>query len=132
MPNGSLNLIRRYHDPQTVLFYLFGLGAVFTYAASPSAVFWPNLTEACYLALCSGLAIAGQYCITVGYRYVTAMEGSIVSSSPILLAAVLGPQIAVDPALVLRGWIGAAFIMGVNILSVLRKSRKAGQKTQNL
>jgi drug/metabolite transporter (DMT)-like permease len=118
-----LNLSRRYHDTQTVLFYLFGLGAILTYAAFPSAIFWPSRTEAYYLAMCSGFAIAGQYCITFGYRFVTAVEGGIISSSRILLAAILGPFIAADPFLLLRGWIGAAIIMGVNIVLAVRKAR---------
>jgi drug/metabolite transporter (DMT)-like permease len=118
-----LNLSRRHHDTQTVLFYLFGLGAILTFAAFPSAIFWPSRDEAHYLALCSGFAIAGQYCITFGYRYVTAVEGGIISSSRILLAAILGPFIAADPALLLKGWFGAAVIMGVNILLAVRKAR---------
>ena len=118
-----LNLSRRYHDTNTVLFYLFGLGAILTYAAFPSAIFWPSRSEVYYLALCSGFAIAGQYCITFGYRYVTAVEGGVISSSRILLAAILGPFIAADPVLLLKGWIGAAIIMGVNILLAVRKAR---------
>lgn len=118
-----LNVSRRYHDTQTVLFYLFGLGAILTYAAFPSSIFWPNRTEAYYLALCSGFAIVGQYCITFGYRFVTAVEGGIISSSRILLAAILGPFIAADPVLLLKGWIGAAIIMGVNIVLAMRKAR---------
>jgi drug/metabolite transporter (DMT)-like permease len=118
-----LNLSRRYHDTQTVLFYLFGLGAILTFTAFPSAIFWPTRSEAYYLALCSGFAIAGQYCITFGYRYVTAVEGGIISSSRILLAAILGPFIAADPVLLLKGWFGAAIIMGVNILLAVRKAR---------
>ena len=118
-----LNLSRRHHDTQTVLFYLFGLGAILTYTAFPSVIFWPGKDEAYFLALCSGLAIAGQYCITFGYRYVTAVEGGIISSSRILLAAILGPFIAADPVLLLRGWIGAAIIMGVNILLAVRKAK---------
>jgi drug/metabolite transporter (DMT)-like permease len=120
-----LNLSRRHHDTQTVLFYLFGLGAILTYAAFPSAIFWPSRSEAYYLALCSGFAIAGQYCITFGYRYVTAVEGGIISSSRILLAAILGPFIAADPVLLLKGWFGAAIIMGVNILLAVRKAGNA-------
>jgi drug/metabolite transporter (DMT)-like permease len=120
-----LNLSRRYHDTQTVLFYLFGLGAILTYAAFPSTIYWPSRSEAYYLALCSGLAIAGQYCITFGYRYVTAVEGGIISSSRILLAAILGPFIAADPVLLLKGWFGAAIILGVDILLAVRKAGNA-------
>lgn len=118
-----LNLSRRYHDTQTVLFYLFGLGAIFTYAAFPSAIYWPNPTQAYYLFLCSGLSILGQYCITFGHRYVTTVEGVTISSSRILIAAVLGPFVVGDPFLMLRGWLGAAIIMGVNILLAVRKAK---------
>ncbi|MEJ2155221.1 MAG: DMT family transporter [Desulfobacteraceae bacterium] len=120
-----LNLSRRYHDTQTVLFYLFGLGTIFTYAAFPSAIFWPSPTQAYYLFLCSGLSIVGQYCITFGHRYVSTVEGVTISSSRILIAAVLGPFVVGDPALTLRGWIGAAIIMGVNILLAVRKAKTA-------
>jgi hypothetical protein len=51
------------------------------------------------------------------------VEGGIISSSRILLAAILGPFIAADPALLLKGWFGAAVIMGVNILLAVRKAR---------
>ena len=119
-----LNLSRQHHDTQTVLFYLFGLGTILTYAAFPHAIFWPNRLEAYYLVLCSVLAIAGQYCITFGYRYVTAVEGGIISSSRILLAATLGPVIASDPALSVRGWIGAAIIFAVNVLLALSKRKR--------
>jgi drug/metabolite transporter (DMT)-like permease len=76
-----------------------------------------------YLALSSGFAIMGQYCITFGYRYVTAVEGGIISSSRILLAATLGPFIASDPFLDAWGWLGAALIFLVNAALAWRKSR---------
>ncbi len=118
-----LNLSRRHHDTQTVLFYLFGLGAIFTYTAFHTYIHWPTAREAYYLILCSGLAIIGQYCITFGYRYVTAVEGGIIASSRILLAAALGPFIAGDPWLTSWGWLGAAIIFSVNAFLAWRKAR---------
>ncbi len=118
-----LNLSRRHHDTQTVLFYLFGLGAIFTYTAFYTQIQWPTRLEAYYLALCSGLAIIGQYCITFGYRYITAVEGGIIASSRILVAATLGPYIAGDPWLTLWGWMGAAIIFSVNAFLAWRKAR---------
>jgi hypothetical protein len=56
------------------------------------------------------------------------VEGGIIASSRILLAAILGPFIAADPALLLKGWFGAAIILGVNILLAVRKARN-GQPT---
>jgi drug/metabolite transporter (DMT)-like permease len=57
----------------------------------------------------------------MGFRYVTAVEGSIVSSTRILLAAVLGPSLAADPPLSLAGWIGAMMIFGADVLLAYRK-----------
>lgn len=121
-----LNLSRQYHDTETVLFYLFGIGTLLTYAAFSDAIYWPRPIELYFLALSSGFAILGQYCITFGYRYVTAVEGGIISSSRILLAATMGPFIAADPFLDLRGWLGAGLIFLVNAALAWRKSNPGG------
>jgi drug/metabolite transporter (DMT)-like permease len=117
-----LNLSRQHHDTETILFYLFGIGSILTYAAFSEAIYWPSAVELNFLALSSGFSILGQYCITFGYRYVTAVEGGIISSSRILLAAIMGPFIAADPMLDTRGWGGAALIFLVNAALAWRKS----------
>ena len=58
----------------------------------------------------------------------TAMEGSILSSTRILLAAVLGPVLAADPPLSLSGWAGALLIFGAN---AALGARKAGEGLGN-
>ena len=58
-------------------------------------------------------------------KNVSTVEGVTISSSRILIAAVLGPFIVGDPALLLQGWLGAAIIMGVNILIAVRKARNS-------
>lgn len=118
-----LNISRRYHDTETILFYLFGVGTILTYAAFSYAIHWPRPIEMHFLLLSSFFAILGQYCITFGYRYVTAVEGGIISSSRILLAAIMGPIIAADPVLNLKGWIGAGLIFSVNAVLAWRKSK---------
>jgi drug/metabolite transporter (DMT)-like permease len=70
------------------------------------------------------LGVGGQYLLTLGFRYVTAVEGSIISSSRILLAAICGPLIAMDPALNVYGWIGALLIFGANVILAIRRSVK--------
>ncbi|WP_419658825.1 membrane protein, DUF6 [Desulfosarcina variabilis str. Montpellier] len=118
-----LNLSRQYHDANTVLFYMFGLGTILMYAFFRTSIFWPNPTEFYYLALCGGAGIVGQFLITLGFRYVTAVEGSVVSSSRILLAALLGPVLASDPRLGPTGWVGALLIFGANVVLAIRKGR---------
>ena len=120
----TLNASRRWHDTETILFYLFGIGTILIWLLFPRTVYWPSSKEAYYLLLCSGLSTLGQYCMTYGHRYVTAVEGSIIASTRILIAACLGPVIAADPQLTQRGWTGAALIFGANLALALRKTKK--------
>ncbi len=120
-----LNLSRQYHDTQTTLFFLFGTGSVVVFALFYDQMAIPSALEFKYLFWCSVFSIAGQYLITLGFKYVTAIEGGIISSTRILLAALLGPLIALDPALSVNGWIGALLIFIGNVGLTLRKARTA-------
>ncbi|WP_321493971.1 EamA family transporter [uncultured Desulfobacter sp.] len=84
----------------------------------------PNSRELIYLFWCSTLAIAGQFLLTQGFRYVTAIEGGIIASTRIFLAALLGPVLVMDPALSFAGWIGAFLIFTGNVLLTVKKVRK--------
>jgi drug/metabolite transporter (DMT)-like permease len=87
-----LNMSRQYHDTETILFYMFGLGSILIFGLFYDRIFWPGLLEFKYLFLCAAFGVGGQYLLTIGFRYVTAVEGSILSSLRILIAAVLGPR----------------------------------------
>ncbi len=116
-----LNISRRYHDSQTILFYMFGLGTILMLIFFHDAIFMPNLEELFYLLSCSVAGVLGQYLLTYGFLYVSAVEGSIISSSRILLAALLGPLLVADPALAISGWCGALLIFSANATLALRK-----------
>ncbi|MFT5699479.1 MAG: drug/metabolite transporter (DMT)-like permease [Desulforhopalus sp.] len=117
-----LNVSRRCHDSQTILFVLFALGAVLIYCFFYEVIFWPDKKEFGYLLACSVAGVAGQYLLTYGFLFVTAVEGSIISSSRILLAALLGPLIAGDPPLAIIGWCGALLIFTANAVLAIRKA----------
>lgn len=119
-----LNLSRQVHDTETTLFFLFGLGSAMIYIVFFHQIHLPQPLELKYLLNCSIASIAGQYLITIGFKYVTAIEGGIISSTRILLAAVLGPFIAMDPALSASGWIGAFLIFAGNVFLTLRRARR--------
>jgi drug/metabolite transporter (DMT)-like permease len=116
-----LNRSRKVHDSETVLFYMFGLGSLMIYAGFHDRMVIRHAIDIVYLVLCGAFGIAGQYLITAGFRYVTAVEGSILSSTRILMAAFAGPLIAIDPALTARGWFGAMLIFSANAYLALRK-----------
>lgn len=117
-----LNLSRQDHDTHTTLFVMFSLGGAVVFCLFYHQMRIPSVEEAKYLFGCSSIAIAGQYLLTVGFKYVTAIEGSIISSTRILLAAMLGPFIAMDPALSFYGWVGAFLIFSGNVVLTLRKT----------
>ncbi len=118
-----LNLCRRYNDSQTILLFLFGLGAVVIYLGFSDAIFWPERTDFLFLFACSIAGVMGQYLLTYGFLFVSAVEGSIISSSRILFAALLGPLMTGEPPLQLLGWTGALLIFSANAILAIRKSR---------
>ncbi len=118
-----LNISRQYHDTHTILFYMFGLGTMVIYALFYRHIFFPDTLEFYYLVLCAAFGIAGQYLLTLGFRYVTAVEGSIISSTRILLAALLGSFLVSEPALTVAGWLGALLIFGANVVLAARKRK---------
>lgn len=117
-----LNLSRQYDDSQTILFYMFAGGTVLVWILFHDRLHMPDRIEIYYLALCSLLGVGGQYLLTFGFRYVTAVEGSIISSTRILLAALLGPLVVGDPPLTLAGWIGALLIFAANVVLALHRA----------
>jgi len=118
-----LNISRRYHDSQTILLFMFGVGALVIFLLFHKSIFWPDRQEFLFLLACSSVGVLGQYLLTFGFLYVTAVEGSIISSSRILLAAILGPLLVADPALTFSGWCGALLIFAANTTLAMRKSR---------
>jgi drug/metabolite transporter (DMT)-like permease len=117
-----LNVSRRYHDSQTILFFLFGLGSMLILLFFHDKIFLPNGTELFFLLSCSVAGVLGQYLLTYGFLYVTAVNGSIISSTRILLAALLGPLLVADPPLTIVGWCGALLIFAANAALALRNS----------
>ena len=118
-----LNLCRKENDTETILFFLFGLGSIVMISIFHDKIYLPDAITLKYLLVCGFFSIAGQYLITIGFKYVTAIEGGIISSTRILIAAILGPFIVSDPVLSVSGGIGALLIFGCNIYLTLRKSK---------
>lgn len=116
-----VNLVRQYNDTDTILLFMFGIGASLLFIGFHDEIHWPTTAELYYLLLCALFGVCGQYLLTLGFRYVTPVEGSIISSSRILLAALLGPILVADPPLALWGWVGALLIFGTNVYLAWKK-----------
>jgi len=116
-----LNIVRRYNDTDTVLFFMFGLGMGLIYLLFPDTIYFPSFLEFKFLLIGGLFGVVGQYLLTIGFKYVTAVEGGIISSSRILIAAIAGPFLVADPHLAVSGWIGAILILGANVYLTIRK-----------
>lgn len=119
-----LNFSRRHHDTNTVLFFMFGLGSLVIFLLFHDRFFWPNHKELYYLGLCAATGVAGQYLLTIGFRFVSTVDGSIISSMRIFLAALLGPYVAGEMPLNAAGWLGAFLLFAANALLALRRGRE--------
>ncbi len=116
-----LNLARKEHDTDTILLYMFGFGALIILSIFYKTITWPDPVEFKYLILCSFFGIAGQYSLTLGHKFVTAVESGIISSTRILMAALLGPVITGDLPLSIYGWSGGLLIFSSNVILTIRK-----------
>lgn len=117
----ALKKTRQRNDTETVLVFMFGLGSMIIFIFGGGNFVWPDLLGACYLGMNAFFGVAGQYLMTFGQRYVSAIEGGIISTSRILLAAMLSPLLANEPVLSLFGWLGALMILSANIYLAYRR-----------
>ena len=125
----ALNRARQRNSATDLLFYVFGTGAVICLIGFYQEFFWPSWLEAQYLFGSAALSVIGQYALTLGFRYVTPVEGSIISSTRILIAAALGPVLLAGEVLSLGGWVGAALIFLANVLLAHRLWQAADKQT---
>ena len=61
-----LNVSRQYHDTDTILFFMFGLGSAFIYLLYRKHIFMPDPQALFYLLMCAGFGVVGQYLLTLG------------------------------------------------------------------
>ena len=90
---------------------MFGPGALLILPFLSTSLFLPGKLEIAFLLACSAAGVLGQYLLTYGFLYVTAVEGAVISSSRILIAALLGPLLVADPPLTAAGWLGALILL---------------------
>ena len=86
----SLKRARTTEEPITILLFIMGCGLVMSSVIMPFVFVVPNITLFLLLVCTSILAVIGQLFITYGFRYVSSLEGSIISSMRIFVVAILG------------------------------------------
>ncbi len=86
----TLNMARKNDSTVLILFYLMSIGMVLNGLTMLPVFVWPRGSQWVLLLASGAVGVVGQVCITYGYKYITARAGSLVSTSRILYAVILG------------------------------------------
>lgn len=112
----SLRYARKFDSSLLILFYLMSIGFVINLLIMIPVFKMPQGIQWLYLLL-SGLAgFLGQWLLTDGYKYISARYGSMMSSSRVVYASILGLLIF-NESLSIRVIIGALLII-ISIIGI--------------
>lgn len=93
----SLRQARKSDETHVILFYLMFFGTVINAIPLLAMFEIPRGPVVIHVVAATTASVAGQVLITVGYRYIEAAPGSLVSSSRILFGLLLGVSVFSDP-----------------------------------
>jgi len=86
----TLREARKYDSTAMILFYIMGIGTIINGSLLVPVFKIPDLKLSVYITISALLGLAGQAFITSGYKYIEASKGSLISSSRIIFAVILG------------------------------------------
>lgn len=121
-----LRVLRRTDETHVILFYLFAVGSFLLLIPTIPLFVMPDMKEFLLLFLCSLCGVAAQYFLTHGYKFISAVGGSIVSASRVYIASLLGVIFFNDPVNLML-FAGTLLIVGSNILTARIESTKANR-----
>lgn len=110
-----LRVLRRTDETPVILFYLFAVGSAILLIPTVPLFEMPDANGFVLLFACSICGVAAQYFLTHGYRYISAVGGSIVSASRVYMASILGIVFFNDPINILL-FAGTILIVSSNVL----------------
>jgi len=114
---SSLREARKNNSFHVILIYMFGIGTIIGGVFTIGHFIIPSGAILFYALIMAVISFLGQLFITLGYKYINAAPGALVSSSRIVFAIVLGVTLFSDP-LTLRIITGSLMIIislaGVN------------------
>lgn len=130
----SLRLAREHDSTILILFYLMGIGLIINLACILPNFIMPTGINILYVAASAVLGFLGQVFITVGYKYISAREGSLVSASRIIFAVFLGVcvfseditlKIVVGGILILSSILGVGLVsQGIKLTEIIKFKRQ--------
>ena len=120
----SLKKARLTDDSFTILYYLMSIGTVITFFSFIWFFKIPNLYEFILLVSVGLVSFGGQYTITYGMKYISAVESSILSSSRIFIATLLSVFI-LGEILTINVLLGGTIIfISIVLINILNSKKK--------
>ncbi len=118
----TLRKARETDSTAIIIFYLMAIGTFINGVMLLTVFKMPNLLQSVNIILSALLGLGGQIFITSGYKYIEANKGSIISSSRIIFAVILGVLFFND-RLNLELIIGGIFIL-FSVIQLTLSERK--------
>jgi len=117
----TLNLARKNDSTVVILFYLMSIGTVLNGLVMLPVFVWPQGGQWLPLLASAATGVAGQVCITYGYKYISARAGSLVSTSRIFYAVVLGMLIFSEDLTLRIAAGGLIILLSIVAVTLLQK-----------
>jgi drug/metabolite transporter (DMT)-like permease len=86
----TLRTARKYDSTAMILLYIMGIGTIINGLLLIPIFKMPDFKLSVFISISALLGLAGQAFITSGYKFIEANKGSIISSSRIIFAVLLG------------------------------------------
>lgn len=123
-----LHQARKYDSSGLILLYQMGLGTVICGWLMANVAVWPdNRIVLLWLTVTGVVGWLAQFLLTIGYKFIDAERGSLVSALQIPFAAVFGALVFGEPLgwrVLLGGGLILASLVGISGLVRLRKSMR--------
>lgn len=120
----ALRKARVTDNSSTILFYLMSIGLVMSLVPFGHQFKMPTSKESLLLLGMGVFSYLGQYTLTNGFKYVKALEGSLIASSRIFIAAICGILFLGEPFSVAIIGGGSLIFLGITLVSIKEKGKK--------
>jgi drug/metabolite transporter (DMT)-like permease len=117
---------RKYDETYLIMFYLNAIGSVMSLIIIAPSFILPGPKMMVYLILSGLTGLSGQLFSTLGFRYLDAPTGALITASRIMFAGSLGVSIFADPLtlkILLGGGCIVLSLVGVSGVIDVRSSR---------
>jgi drug/metabolite transporter (DMT)-like permease len=115
----TLSIAREHDSTAIIVFYLMVFGFILNGIMMIPSFIMPHGIQFIHLLASGAFGVMGQTLLTIGYKTINARTGSMISSSRIVFAAILGFTLFSDPlnlSIITGGLLIVGSIIGISLL----------------